>query len=314
MNSNNFDYFLGSNLGEIFNERVEVRWPELPRLDSGKESEHEGNSTVESNRNKFFADRGVLERYTDTSLPAVRPTLEPIARQFHTCEYFRTRDGYLLVLHTADYRDDAQWLWRHGFELAPSLFRPDRYSFAKLFRDAIRMTNMIRNVAAIAEKGLRRTMLEAGLSVYVGKILHVTTGSGKTTLRRRVMNFNIVDVDDVIVEEITRQFPYFRLKKVPPVENIFKFCKNMSPEEVSLLMNSVRSRMAAAAATGSIVLSGNLNLMDMADYVLVQRNRALWKELFDHDREVQTVLRLGKQITFIDDFLENVLSCNVDQI
>lgn len=291
-------------------------WSRSGELLSSKQEEID---QIIKNRNtvvdQYKIERAILD---EAHFPLQLNSSEEIACLFQFCEYYDTASEVLIIISPRKnvVRDrDYQWLQRRDFQQTYPLRDMQSVTFVKRCAHISEAAQLMRNIASIALVGLRKTLLLMGLSVYRGKVLHITSGSGiSETVALCDNQIPIIDCDELIVEQIRRQYPYFRLKKVPAGENVTKFCRNMNPREVSNLFHTVRALLRGKASEGYVVLSSSLRIIEIADYVLVQQNQALWKDRFAVDKDVEAAQVHGKVVHMIDGYASDVLSCTTDQI
>ena len=146
--------------------------------------------------------------------------------------------------------------------------------------------------------------------VLHGKIIYATPGSGKTYLCSKYSN--AIDSDDVFVniaENITNFRPNYDLND--PRHNIRDFMKyiNFNKRIRDQIYSAMAEEFNELAECGNVVLTGSIDLMYMADIILIQNNEGIIRNNFNSNRELSELDSIDlneKQVLYIHDYLEQL--------
>lgn len=128
-----------------------------------------------------------------------------------------------------------------------------------------------------------------------GKIIYATPGSGKTHAARKFDD--VIDTDDLIVEAAEEVSSGFN--KDDEVDdnrlNIFRYMRyvNFSRRYINRVYDRTKEMMREHAEDGMVVLLGTVDLMEIADLILLQQNGGIVRQGFDQAKECTAIDRFN---------------------
>eukprot|EP00978_Attheya_sp_CCMP212_P000957 scaffold2000_cov48-Attheya_sp.AAC.8 len=217
---------------------------------------------------------------------------------FDHIEFYRSR--YLpghIILVTSPYHiksADEDRLISYGFKRYDPIYHVNAQTFVKVFHCKKDLISFVED-PRLVDFNPRSSLHDE----YVGTIIYATPGSGKTRFVENQQSDSVIDADEIILKIVSERHPSFLVDPdLHPGKNLLRFCRQFDRLSLDPIYEEARQVMLELARNGYTVLTGSIALMDLADYVFVQKNHDILADKVDYDqtREEQAALALGKYI------------------
>lgn len=130
---------------------------------------------------------------------------------------------------------------------------------------------------------------------YIGKIIFITPGSGKTKLAKA--NKDIIDGDQLLLEAIAEIKPDFPISaELSAGQNVYEAIRYGKIDKTALYTKAAE-KMKEQAAKGYTVLNSSVDLMKNSDIIFIQTTESFILDKYDRMRELNELNKISNPYT-----------------